>query len=201
LQQYTPPTVRPAPILPTVPTPVFVSPEPIGVTSPSAKTPADEVALLLGGDGPVTPAAGDLLLTPHDSTPAPAPSDSAPFASSTALPAATPSPARPAAEAAPQASFLQNSAAVQEELSQQLAQMAAQLRRNAQHFGASLEKDRHVVAAAAEKVERNLDVLTTQRVRVRDRGVSGRGSTCFLVVALIGVVIAFAAMVLLIRFT
>ena len=65
--------------------------------------------------------------------------------------AAPPSVGRPA--------LLQNSAALQEEMSEQLAAMAAQLKRNAVHFAGALEKDRAVVQGAQEKVGRNYDVM------------------------------------------
>ena len=44
-------------------------------------------------------------------------------------------------------SFLQNSRALQEEMSEQLANMAAQLKRNAIHFAGSLDKDKAIVQA------------------------------------------------------
>jgi hypothetical protein len=101
----------------------------------------------------------------------------------------------------PAPSFLQNSQAVQEELSAQLAAMASQLRRNAEHFASQLEADKPLVESASEKLEANFDVMTKERVRLRDRRVTARGQTWFVVAAIIGVVLAFAFMVLLIRVT
>ena len=44
-------------------------------------------------------------------------------------------------------------------MSEQLAAMAAQLKRDAVHFASALEKDRAVVQGAQEKVGRNYDVM------------------------------------------
>lgn len=96
---------------------------------------------------------------------------------------------------------MQNSQAVQDELSAQLAAMAAQLKRNAVHFAQTLDADKDLVLSAGEKLEQNFDVMTKERVRLRDRGVAARGSTCFVLIAVVGVVIAFAVMVLVIRVT
>ncbi|KAI4521432.1 hypothetical protein K525DRAFT_239123 [Schizophyllum commune Loenen D] len=97
--------------------------------------------------------------------------------------------------------FLQNSQALHTELSDQLAQMSAQLRRNVLHFQEALVKDKAVVEAAGEKVESNLGMLTSTRVKLRDhRGKSG--STTWLVVACIVItLILFIMMVALIRLT
>ncbi|GBE80445.1 hypothetical protein SCP_0301600 [Sparassis crispa] len=75
----------------------------------------------------------------------------------------TPSTSKPTATPA----FLQNSAAVHEELSTQLAQMVTQLKRNALHFSGSLEADKAIVVAAQEKIERNHEVMTRERGHLR----------------------------------
>ncbi|GBE80442.1 hypothetical protein SCP_0301570 [Sparassis crispa] len=80
----------------------------------------------------------------------------------------TPTPAKPTTSTSkPTATpaFLQNSAAVHEELSTQLAQMATQLKRNALHFSGSLEADKAIIVAAQEKIERNHEVTL-----IRERG-------------------------------
>lgn len=97
--------------------------------------------------------------------------------------------------------ILQNSRVVQEELSEQLALMARQLRRNATHFSDSLAKDKVVVDAMQEKLEGNFDLLKKERIRLRDfRGKSG-GTTCLVIMSVIVVVIAFIFMVFVIRVT
>lgn len=97
--------------------------------------------------------------------------------------------------------ILQNSRALQEELSEQLALMAAQLRRNATHFSDSLGKDKAVVEAMQEKLEGNFELLKNQRIRLRDfRGKSG-GTTCLVIMSVIVVLIAFILMVFIIRVT
>jgi len=97
--------------------------------------------------------------------------------------------------------ILQNSRALQEELSEQLALMAAQLRRNATHFSDSLDKDKAVVEATQEKLEGNFEFLKNQRIRLRDfRGKSG-GTTCLVIMSVVVVLISFILMVFIIRVT
>jgi hypothetical protein len=97
--------------------------------------------------------------------------------------------------------LLQNSRALQEELSEQLALMATQLRRNATHFADSLVKDKSVVEAMQEKLEGNFDFMKKERVRLRDfRGKSG-GTTCLVIMSILVVLVAFMLMVMVIRVT
>jgi len=97
--------------------------------------------------------------------------------------------------------ILQNSRALHDELAEQLALMATQLRRNATHFSESLEKDKTVVEMMQEKLEGNFDFMTRERIRIRDfRGKSG-GTTCLVIMSVIVVLIAFILMVFLIRVT
>jgi hypothetical protein len=153
------------------------------------------------GDEPPVPLAKDLLLGPEEVS---AVSNTTPESTITAISqgnaSSTLQPAKQSGSK-PQPAFLQNSAAVQQELQDQLAQMAAQLKRNAQHFSNTLGADKALVEAAGEKLEQNFGVMQTQRVRLRDRGIKSRGQTCFTVMSLVAVVVAFAFMVLLIRFT
>ncbi|KIY53961.1 hypothetical protein FISHEDRAFT_63174 [Fistulina hepatica ATCC 64428] len=97
--------------------------------------------------------------------------------------------------------FMQNSKAIQDELSEQLAQMAVQLRKNAEYFSESLEKDKAVVAATQEKLETNLDVMTKTRVRLRDRRSKSGSTTCLVLFSVFVVIILFVFMVYLIRLT
>jgi len=97
--------------------------------------------------------------------------------------------------------ILQNSRALQEELSEQLALMATQLRRNVTHFSDSLVKDKSVVEAMQEKLEGNFEFMKKERIRLRDfRGKSG-GTTCLVITSILVVLIAFMLMVLVIRVT
>lgn len=194
------PSSRPKPILPTIPPPeplILVIPPGEG---PSNSGPSALESALLPTPNPLT---NELLLTPADivsptnivSDPPPYSlisnaSSSKPTASST-LENKTKSP--PA--------FLQNSAAVQQELQDQLAQMATQLKLNAMHFSNALSADKTLVESAGEKIEANYDVLQKEGSRLRARTWKSRGQTCFVMASLLAVVIAFAFMVLLIRFS
>ncbi|KIY69536.1 hypothetical protein CYLTODRAFT_452523 [Cylindrobasidium torrendii FP15055 ss-10] len=94
---------------------------------------------------------------------------------------------------------LASTTALQDELSDQLAAMAVQLRRNATHFASSLEKDAAVVATAGDQLEQNYDTAKRERIRLRDhRGKSGM-TTCWYIWVVLGVTLAFMAMVGLIR--
>jgi hypothetical protein len=94
-----------------------------------------------------------------------------------------------------------NSNALQQELSDQLAHMATQLKRNAIHFSESLAKDQAVIEEAHGKIGGNFDVMQKERLRVRDlRGKTG-STTCLVVMSVIAVLVAFVIMVLVIRAT
>lgn len=86
-------------------------------------------------------------------------------------------------------------------MSEQLALMAAQLKRNAIHFALSLEKDKAVVQDAQEKVERNYDVMTKERVRLRDHRSKSWGTTWLVVLSLVVVAVGFVLSFFVIRLT
>lgn len=176
LQRFTPKRSRPKSILAQLPVPQIDE-----VESP---TGLDESAPLLPSD--------DLLLPPSE-----APSFPSPIP--TLLPTTAPPLASKSTAVAPK--FLHNTQALHEELSEQLAQMATQLKRNAVHFSESLAKDQAVVEDAQEKLEGNLGMMTKERVRLRDhRGKSG-STTCLVVLSLITVSGLFVLMFFVIRFT
>lgn len=97
--------------------------------------------------------------------------------------------------------FLKTSTAVQEDLADQLAQMARQLKLNARHFSESLEKDKGVMQGVEEKVEMNYDVLTKERVRLRDHRGKSRGTTCLVLLSILVVFVGFFLTFFLIRIT
>ena len=94
-----------------------------------------------------------------------------------------------------------STAAVHEELSAQLAQMATQLKRNAVHFSDSLARDQVVVEGAGLKLESNFDSLQKERTRLRDHSGKSRGTTWLTVFSIIVVFISFIVMFFIIRFT
>ena len=103
--------------------------------------------------------------------------------------------------AAPSQALLQHSTAVQEELSAQLAQMAGQLRRNAEHFSKALAADQAVLRDAEEKVGTNYDVMKRERVRLRDHRGKSIGTTCLTITSILVVTVAFVVMLFILRFT
>ena len=86
-------------------------------------------------------------------------------------------------------------------MSEQLANMAAQLKRNAMHFAGALEKDKAVVTEAQEKMERNFDVMTKERVRLRDHRSKSWGTTWLVVLSLVVALVGFILTFFVIRIT
>ncbi|KZT04135.1 uncharacterized protein LAESUDRAFT_658293 [Laetiporus sulphureus 93-53] len=191
---------RPAPILPTIPTPLFAiratAPVPLSAITPSASNSAGTEPI--SPDESTTITAQDLLLSPSDTaTMLRAPSSNP---SVTLLPPNLPSsPAKSTVTGTP--AFLQNSAALQEELSAQLAQMATQLKRNAIHFADSLDKDKAVVLETQAKLERNHDVMQRERVRVRDHRSKSWGTTWLVLLSIMVAIVGFILTFFVIRFT
>ncbi|EGO25924.1 hypothetical protein SERLADRAFT_466768 [Serpula lacrymans var. lacrymans S7.9] len=182
---------RPRPILPSLPVPVVRKTD----TSP-------EATLLPAGDETLPVVDEKLLFSspevtnlPPTSTPVPAnPTRLMPPIS---RPTTTISPSNNTAQPA----FLQNSRALQDELSEQLAQMATQLRRNATYFSESLVKDKVVVDGMQEKLEGNLDVMQRARIRIRDLRGKGMSTTCFTMTSVVAVLVSFFFMIFIIRAT
>jgi len=194
-QRTAPTSKRPEPILPQIPHPRIPS-----LDLASTDTLSEEANL----SGLKT---GDLLL-PAD-TPAYPSSTSFTFPTPTTLIPTTTLPSSiggsggsSTAVATTAASrFLQNSTALQQELSDQLAQMAAQLKRNATHFSEGLAKDQAVVEETQLKLEGNYDTMQKERVRLRDHRGKSVSTTCLVVAIIITVALLFLVMVWIIRFT
>jgi Membrane fusion protein Use1 len=104
-------------------------------------------------------------------------------------------------DAAPAQGLLQHSTALQEDLSAQLAQMAGQLRRNAEHFSTALAADQAVLRNAEEKIGTNYDVMKRERVRLRDHRGKSLGTTCLTIASVLVVAVAFLVMFFVLRFT
>ncbi|GLB44976.1 putative membrane fusion protein Use1 [Lyophyllum shimeji] len=196
-QRTAPIPTRPPSILATIPRP------PPPASSLTLDLPPLPTANQPEGESAAPVLHTDDLLLPAD-TPAFPSSTSFSFPTPMPLIPTLPSPAEGNATAvstglAPR--FLQNSTALQQELSDQLAQMATQLKRNAQHFSDTLARDQAVVEETQTKLEGNFDVMQKERIRLRDhRGKSG-GTTCLVVLIVVMVVLLFMLMVSIIRFT
>ncbi|KAJ8583324.1 hypothetical protein M405DRAFT_799431 [Rhizopogon salebrosus TDB-379] len=185
-QKAAPPVKRPKPILPSIRPPVTKTVIPVHEIEPVEAT---------------------LIPTEHPSPiPVPNPDDLIPSSELETLPSEPLVPTLPASSSTTSKitatpTLLQNSRALQEELSEQLALMATQLRRNATHFADSLVKDKSVVETMQEKLEGNFDFMKKERVRLRDfRGKSG-GTTCLVIMSILVVLVAFMLMVMVIRVT
>ncbi|KAI0368370.1 hypothetical protein BV20DRAFT_1037195 [Pilatotrama ljubarskyi] len=185
---------RPEPILHTIPPPPVVAEAP---SVEPAEDSLDPSTTLLPAEPTPAVATHELLLTPSESEVLPR----GPINPSEALlpPSLPVSTEKSTSQAAP--AFLQNSAALHEELSAQLAQMATQLKRNAVHFAESLEKDKAVVQETQEKLERNHDVMSKERVRLRDHRSKSWGTTWITMLSIVVALIGFIVTFLIIRVT
>jgi len=200
-KQTKPEVAKPVPILPTLPVPELSSeptPPPYSEIDKSPGSPAEKRSPSISTAG--------LFISPPD------PSEFSPTLITSAIPSLLPVNAADtastsaytrASSATPIARKfgIGNSITVQEELSSQLELMAAQLKRNAIHFSTSLAKDQAVVEDAQQKLEGNYDVMTKERVRLRDhRGKSG-STTCMVLAIVALVLVLFILMVSIIRFS
>ncbi|KAG2154441.1 uncharacterized protein EDB93DRAFT_1223282 [Suillus bovinus] len=182
-QKAAPPLKRPAPIL------------------PSIRAPVTKAA-----DLETSPVEATLIPTEDTTQSVPSADDLIPSSQTEFLPLEPLVPTLPAASSVTSnvtatPTILQNSRALQEELSEQLALMARQLRRNATHFSESLVKDKSVVETMQEKLEGNFDFMKKERIRLRDfRGKSG-STTCLVITSILVVLVAFMLMVFVIRVT
>ena len=182
-QKCTPTPRRPPPILPLMPQPVD-EPEKVTTEPPPPAyeedqkmnekledSTASESALPSSKELPIT---DDLLTAPSERLP---PSTS----NSRRVPLST--------------------AAVHEELSAQLAQMATQLKRNAVHFSDTLARDQAVVEETKFKMESNYDSMYKERTRLRDHAGKSRGTTWLTLFSIIAVFVSFFIMFFIIRLT
>ncbi len=194
-QKATPKTRRPPPILPSLPLPIISVP-------PTAPEAAPETVIdIIPEDEATTPTAENPSSSPKASTISQLSVRPPIDPTASLLPASTPSTSEKATLPAGTPAFLQNSASLQEEMSEQLAQMAAQLKRNAMHFANSLEKDKAVVQDAQEKMERNFDVMTKERVRLRDHRSKSWGTTWLVILSMVIAAVGFVATFFIIRIT
>ncbi|KZV63598.1 hypothetical protein PENSPDRAFT_691505 [Peniophora sp. CONT] len=201
-QRATKPLSRPPPILPTIPLPPpsarglepISVPKTAGANGETTSLPS-EVDLLLGATEDAIPPAA----TAEASAPEPEPTLDP--VSPTFLPS-RPKPApNPSESISEKPALLQNSAAVHEELTSELARMAAQLKANATYFSGALEKDKIALEGAEEKITSNLDAMTKERVRLRDHRGKSMGTTCLTVTSIVVVLVSFVIMFFIIRFT
>lgn len=97
--------------------------------------------------------------------------------------------------------FMHTSLQTQEDLSDQLAQMAAQLKRNAQSFAAQLHEDNALVQLAHDQLEGVHTRVKTEKTTLRDfRGKSGY-TTCMVIGAVVVVMISWVMMFFMIKLT
>ncbi|CAE6439090.1 unnamed protein product [Rhizoctonia solani] len=111
---------------------------------------------------------------------------------------------RPSASASPTTdlpAFMHTSLQTQEDLSEQLAQMAAQLKRNAQTFAAQLHEDNALVQLAHDQLEGVHTRVKTERTTLRNFSSKSGYTTCMTIGIIIVVVISWVMMFLMIKVT
>ncbi|CAG7847288.1 SubName: Full=Uncharacterized protein {ECO:0000313/EMBL:CCA71025.1} [Serendipita indica DSM 11827] len=97
--------------------------------------------------------------------------------------------------------FLTASRQTQDEISERLAEMAAQLRRNAQTFSAALEDDKEALAEADIKLDSNLALMQKERGRLGTYSSKSRGTTWIVIASILVVAVAWVIMFFVIRLT
>ena len=97
--------------------------------------------------------------------------------------------------------FLSTSLKTQEEMSNQLADMAKQLKMNSLHFAETLARDRAVMEGAGEKLQGNLTRMQTERGRLKVHSLKSGSTTWIVMGAIITVIVAWIVMFLIIRIT
>lgn len=95
----------------------------------------------------------------------------------------------------------QNHRATEEELTNELSQMANQLKRNAHHFGQVLGEDRNIIEANATRLERNHEQMKKEGGRLGEVSIRGRQMTWFTIFAVAAVMVAWFMMFVIIRLT
>lgn len=133
------------------------------------------------------------------------PSTSVPSIESPTIPVGSmPSSQGPAAllpSSSTQGSLLSSSLKAHDDLSDELARMATQLRRNAEHFSAILEKDKGLVVSAEDALSKNAESMTRERDRLKKHSSKSFGTTWFTIGAILVVCLAFVWMVIIMRMT
>ncbi|KAJ7135429.1 hypothetical protein C8R43DRAFT_1020985 [Mycena crocata] len=199
LQKKTAPKrTRPEPILPHIPPPPD-EPEPAPSQMQRA-SPPDAIAVP-GDDLPSASLPTDNLLFSVSDVARSSFSSSVSPPLTTLLPSSFPPSATKSTTTAVEPRLLQHSNARQRDMSDQMALMATQLKRNAMHFAELLANDQKVVEETEQKLEGNYGYMQKTRVRTRDlRGKTG-STTCLVLVIVLVVVLLFMLMVSLIRFS
>jgi hypothetical protein len=113
----------------------------------------------------------------------------------------SPSAVPPAKVTTISSDYLSTSRQTQEDISQRLAEMATQLRRNAQYFSAALEDDKDALAEADAKINTNLSVMQKERGRLGTYSNKSRGTTWLVVSAIVVVAVSWVVMFFVIRVT
>lgn len=100
-----------------------------------------------------------------------------------------------------QGQLLSSSLKTHEELSDQLARMAVQLRRNAEHFSNALEKDKSLVLSAEEVLMKNVESMAHERDRLKKHSWKSFGTTWITIGAILVVCLTWIWMFFIIRLT
>jgi len=89
----------------------------------------------------------------------------------------------------------------QEELTEELSQMASQLKKNVHHFNKLLAVDQTILLANQTKLELNSDTMTKEGGRLTQVSLKNRSMTWFTIAAVCAVAVSWILMFIIIRLT
>lgn len=89
----------------------------------------------------------------------------------------------------------------QEELTEELSQMASQLKKNVHHFNKLLADDQAILLANQTKLELNSDTMTKEGGRLTQVSLKNRSMTWFTIAAVCAVAVSWILMFIIIRLT
>lgn len=165
-----------------------------GILSPEALLPLDgESPFLHLGNGLLSPMSFSALHTKHSREQPESPLEPL-------IPRSQP-PAPDTPQSTDLPAFMQTSLKTQEDLSEQLALMAAQLKRNAQSFAAQLHEDNALVQLAHDQLEGVHTRVSTERVTLRNFRSKSGYTTCMALGIIVVVVVAWVMMFFMIKVT
>lgn len=176
----------------------MIEPLEIPAAAPELKAPEETPASSpTAGDEDPTSLVSQMLLPSEEVVP-PAP----PTLSTNLLPLPSSSSQSSSAKASSiTPEFLTTSRQTQEEIAQRLADMATQLRRNAQHFATALEDDKDALAEVDTNLDTNLTFMQKTRGRLGTYSSKSRGTTWLVFLSILVVFVAWVVMFFVIRLT
>ncbi|CAH7689398.1 hypothetical protein PPACK8108_LOCUS24471 [Phakopsora pachyrhizi] len=96
---------------------------------------------------------------------------------------------------------LNQNSSIQDQLTDELSQMASQLKKNVHHFNKLLVEDQAIIQSNQTKLENNSTLMKTQGGKLSEISIRGRKTTWLTILAVLAVVLAWIMMFIIIRLT